>query len=283
MRIDLHTHSTCSDGTDAPAELMRNAAAARLDVIALTDHDTVEGWAEAAASRPPTVTLVPGAEISCAARGRSVHLLAYLFDPHEPEFAEERRKLATDRVRRAQAIVERLEALGVPITWEQVEQAASRGTIGRPHIARALVDLGVVPSVSSAFTPRWLARGGRAYVEKYALEPGYAVELVRRAGGVAVLAHPMSGDGHRPVEDPELIERLAGLGLAGIEVDHPHHDDAARAHLRLVAAGLGLVATGSSDYHGANKAAAPLGWYLTAPEAFEALVAQATGSAPIWG
>jgi predicted metal-dependent phosphoesterase TrpH len=282
MRIDLHTHSTYSDGTDTPSQLMAEAVTARLDVIALTDHDTVDGWSEAAASRPSTVTLVPGAEISCAAHGRSVHLLAYLFDPHEPEFAEERRKLATDRVRRAQAIVERLQSLGVPITWEQVEQASSSGTIGRPHIARALVELGVVPDIPSAFTSRWLARDGRAYVEKYALDPGFAVELVRRSGGVTVLAHPMSGVEHPSVEDAELIERLAGLGLAGIEVDHPSHDDAARAHLRLVAAGLELVATGSSDYHGANKTA-PLGWYLTTPEAFEALAAQATGTAPIGG
>jgi predicted metal-dependent phosphoesterase TrpH len=259
---------------------MAKAAEARLDVIALTDHDTVDGWAEAAAGLAPGLTLVPGAEISCAAHGRGVHLLAYLFDPDEPELAEERRKLTTDRVRRAQAIVERLRELGVPIEWESVEAAAVDGTIGRPHIARALVALGVVPTVSAAFTPEWLARGGRAYVEKYVLEPGFAVELVRRAGGVAVLAHPMSDGRQTVAEDTELIERLASLGLAGIEVDHPTHDDPSRQHLRLVAAGLGLVATGSSDYHGDNKDT-PLGWFTTAPEAFEALVGQATGVAPL--
>ncbi|MGH9247115.1 MAG: PHP domain-containing protein [Acidimicrobiales bacterium] len=276
MRIDLHTHSTASDGTDRPAELVANAGAAGLDVLAITDHDTVAGWDEASAAVPPTVSLVRGAEISCAAHGRSIHLLAYLFDPDEPTFAEERRKLATDRVRRARAMVAKLQELGVPVTWDRVRRAADEGTIGRPHIAQALVELGVVPDVSSAFTPEWIARDGRAYVEKYALDPGYAIRLVTGAGGVAVLAHPMSSARVPVRRDEQLVERLAEVGLAGVEVDHPDHDDEARRYLREVASELGLLVTGSSDYHGANKPTR-LGANTTDPDAYGALVDRATG------
>lgn len=276
MRIDLHTHSSESDGTDTPTELIANAASAGLDVVALTDHDTVAGWNEATVALRPGMTLIPGAEISCAANGRSVHLLGYLFDPQEPDFAAERRRLTTDRVRRARAIVAKLQRLGVPVTWERVAELAGAGTIGRPHVARALVELGIVPDVSSAFTPDWLARGGRAYVEKYALEPVRAVELVRRAGGVTVLAHPGPSLG----EDLGLIERLADVGMAGVEVDHPEHDPATRRRLRRLADEIGLVATGSSDYHGFIKPTL-LGSCLTDPAAYEALVARAKGARPV--
>lgn len=153
MHIDLHTHSTASDGTDTPAELMRNAAAAGLDVVALTDHDSVRGHAEAIAALPEGLTLVTGAELSCRMDGVGLHMLAYLFDPDEPELARERELVRDDRVPRAQTMVRKLQALGVPVEWEQVARIAGDGSVGRPHIATALVELGVVETVSDAFTP----------------------------------------------------------------------------------------------------------------------------------
>lgn len=278
-RIDLHTHCTASDGTDTPEELVRGAVAAGLGVVALTDHDTVGGHARAAAALPDGLTLVPGAEISCRYGGRSVHLLAYLFDPDEPAFAAERDRIRSDRVRRAREMVGRLCELGVPVTWERVEELADGGSVGRPHVARAMIELGVVDDIPEAFTDRWIGHGGRAYVAKYALDPVSAVELVRGAGGVAVLAHAKASS--RGGSHPDaLIETLAGTGLAGVEVDHPDHTDDARAHLRSLAGALGLVGTGSSDYHGESKANR-LGENTTSPEAYEALVAGATGATPL--
>ncbi|MGH9119367.1 MAG: PHP domain-containing protein [Acidimicrobiales bacterium] len=281
MRIDLHTHSTRSDGTDTPADLVAKAALA-VDVIALTDHDTVDGWRDAAAALPSGLTLVPGAEISCGADGRSLHMLAYLFDPAAPELTCELERLATDRVRRAHVMVTKLQELGVPISWDHVAGAAADGTIGRPHIASALVDLGVVPDVRSAFTPAWVGHGGRAYAEKYVLDPVVAVGLIRRAGGVAVLAHPLA-EGHSLGDGlTEMTRRLVDAGLAGLEVDHPSHDVDDRRRLREIAAAFGLVATGSSDYHGRIKDT-ELGACTTEPSAFETILDLATGTSPVVG
>ncbi|MQA82666.1 MAG: PHP domain-containing protein [Streptosporangiales bacterium] len=279
MRIDLHAHSTASDGTDTPEELVRNAADAGLTVVALTDHDTVGGHARATAALPDGLTLVPGAEISCRYDGRSVHLLAYLFDPDEPAFAAERDRIRSDRVRRAREMVVRLRELGVPVTWERVEELADGGSVGRPHVARAMIELGVVTDVPEAFTEQWIGHGGRAHVSKYALDPVRAVELVRGAGGVAVLAHAKAASRGASHADA-LIETLAGAGLAGVEVDHPDHTDDARTHLRSLARELDLVGTGSSDYHGESKHNR-LGQDTTRPDAYEALVAGATGAAPV--
>lgn len=159
MRIDLHAHSTASDGTDTPAELVRNAAAAGLDVVALTDHDTTRGYADAIDALPAGLTLVTGAELSCRLDGVSMHMLAYLFDPEEPELLAERELVRDDRVPRAQGMIARLRELGVPITWAQVARIAGDGSVGRPHIASALVELGVVPTVNDAFTEQWLSDG----------------------------------------------------------------------------------------------------------------------------
>ncbi|GLW69018.1 phosphatase [Kitasatospora phosalacinea] len=282
MRIDLHAHSNASDGTDSPAELVANAVAAGLDVVALTDHDTVSGYGAAAAAVAGTgLVLVPGAELSCQVDGISMHLLAYLFNPAEPAFAAERELVRTDRFRRGRAIVERCRELGAPISWEQVERIAGDGSVGRPHIASALVEAGVVASVSDAFTPEWLANGGRADVRKHETDPVTAVRLVRAAGGVPVFAHPGAVKRGRTVSDAVIAE-LAAAGLGGLEVDHVDHDEPTRARLRGLAAELGLFTTGSSDYHGSRKTVR-LGEHTTDPAAYEELLAQATGAAPITG
>ncbi|MEU6705294.1 PHP domain-containing protein [Streptomyces wuyuanensis] len=281
MRIDLHTHSTASDGTDTPAELVRNAAAAGLDVVALTDHDTVGGHAEAAAALPEGLTLVTGAELSCRTDGVGLHMLAYLFDPREPELARERELVRDDRVPRARAMVGKLRELGVPVTWEQVSRIAGDGSVGRPHVATALVELGVVPDVSAAFTPDWLANGGRAYVEKHELDPFEAVRLVKAAGGVTVFAHPLAVKRGEVVSE-DVIARLAEAGLDGIEVDHMDHDEPTRARLRGLAAELGLLLTGSSDYHGSRKTCL-LGDFTTDPEVYGEIIRRATGAFPVPG
>ncbi|MFJ8084086.1 PHP domain-containing protein [Streptomyces sp. NPDC096205] len=281
MRIDLHTHSTASDGTDTPAELVRRAAAAGLDVIALTDHDTTRGHAEALAALPQSLTLVTGAELSCRIDGTSMHMLAYLFDAAEPALLAERELVRDDRVPRAKGMVARLNELGVPATWEQVARIAGDGSVGRPHIATALVELGVVPTVSDAFTEQWLADGGRAFVEKHETDPFEAIRLVKGAGGVAVFAHPAAVKRGRTVPE-SAIAAMAEAGLDGIEVDHMDHDPDTRARLRGLAKELGLLVTGSSDYHGSRKTVA-LGEFTTDPEVYGEITRRATGAFPVPG
>ncbi|MFE0777619.1 PHP domain-containing protein [Streptomyces sp. NPDC058861] len=281
MRIDLHTHSTASDGTDSPAELVRNAAAAGLDVVALTDHDTTRGHAEAIAALPEGLTLVTGAELSCRVDGIGLHLLAYLFDPEEPALLAERELVRDDRVPRARAMVGKLRDLGVPVTWEQVARIAGDGSVGRPHVAEALVELGVVPDVSAAFTPEWLADGGRAHVGKHELDPVEAIRLVKAAGGVTVFAHPLAVKRGQVLPEAS-IARLAEAGLDGVEVDHMDHDEATRARLRGLAKELGLLTTGSSDYHGSRKTCR-LGEYTTDPEIYGEITRRAAGAFPVPG
>ncbi|GGR76383.1 PHP domain-containing protein [Streptomyces nojiriensis] len=281
MRIDLHAHSTASDGTDTPAELMLAAAGAGLDVVALTDHDTVRGYGEALAALPAGLTLVTGAELSCRLDGIGVHMLAYLFDPEEPELARERELVRDDRTPRARTMIGKLQDLGVDVTWEQVARIAGDGSVGRPHIATALVELGVVPTVSDAFTPDWLADGGRAYAEKHELDPFEAVRLVKAAGGVTVLAHPAAVKRGRCVSESAIAE-LATAGLDGVEVDHMDHDTDTRVRLRGLAADLGLLTTGSSDYHGSRKTCR-LGEYTTDPEIYGEITRRATGAFPVPG
>ncbi|GEB60545.1 PHP domain-containing protein [Streptomyces gardneri] len=281
MRIDLHTHSTASDGTDSPAELVRNAAAAGLDVVALTDHDTTRGHAEAIRALPEGLTLVTGAELSCRLDGIGLHMLAYLFDPEEPALLAERELVRDDRVPRARAMVGKLQELGVPVTWEQVARIAGDGSVGRPHVAEALVELGVVPDVSGAFTPDWLADGGRAYVGKHELDPIEAIRLVKAAGGVTVFAHPLAVKRGEVVPEA-AIARLADAGLDGIEVDHMDHDEATRARLRGLAKELGLLVTGSSDYHGSRKTCR-LGDCTTDPEIYGEIIRRATGAFAVPG
>lgn len=281
MRIDLHTHSTASDGTDSPAELVRKAAAAGLDVVALTDHDTTRGHAEALAALPAGLTLVTGAELSCRLDGVGMHMLAYLFDPAEPALLAERELVRDDRVPRARGMVAKLNALGVPVTWEQVARIAGDGSVGRPHVATALVELGVVASVDDAFTPQWLADGGRAHVEKHETDPFEALRLIKGAGGVAVFAHPAAAKRGRTVPESVTAE-LAEAGLDGIEVDHMDHDPETRARLRGLAKELGLLVTGSSDYHGSRKSC-ELGQFMTDPEVYGEITRRATGAFPVPG
>lgn len=281
MRIDLHCHSTASDGTDTPAQLVRKARTAGLDVVALTDHDTTRGHAEAIAALPEGLTLVTGAELSCRLDGVSMHMLAYLFDPEEPDLLAERELVRDDRVPRAQGMIAKLNALGVPVTWEQVARIAGAGSVGRPHVATALVELGVVPTVNDAFTEQWLADGGRAFVEKHETDPFEAIRLIKGAGGVAVFAHPAAVKRGRTVPESAIAE-LAAAGLDGIEVDHMEHEPATRARLRGLANELGLLTTGSSDYHGSRKTCV-LGEYTTDPEVYGEITRRATGAFPVPG
>ncbi|GAC1441770.1 MAG: PHP domain-containing protein [Mycobacteriales bacterium] len=273
-RIDLHTHSSASDGTTAPAALMRAASEADLDVVALTDHDTTAGWAAAAAALPAGLSLVRGAEISCSRGGISLHLLAYLFDPTEPVFADQRRVLRESRYGRAQQMVQLMVDDGHPVSWEQVAAFAD-GTVGRPHVGQALVAQGLVDSVDDAFSDEWIGTHGRYWVAKTELDVVDAVRLVVGAGGVAVFAHPAASKRGRIVGD-DVIALMAAAGLAGLEVEHVDHTEQEKQRLRGLAAGLDLLTTGSSDFHGDNKAVR-LGTHLTSEAAYEQIVTRAEG------
>ncbi|MBC8991041.1 PHP domain-containing protein [Micromonospora chalcea] len=280
-RIDLHTHSTASDGTLTPPELVRAAADAGLDVVALTDHDTTAGWAPAVAALPPGLTLIRGAEISCRWFGVEpaipLHLLAYLFDPAEPELAAELARVRQAREERGERIVRLLQADGIQVSWTEILAGADGGTVGRPHIAQALIRAGLVATTSEAFGPDWL--GERYRLPKDDIEVFRAMALVRAAGGVPVFAHPRASRRGRIVPD-ELIADLAAAGLAGLEADHEDHDAAEREHVRRLAAELGLLVTGSSDFHGTHKTVR-LGAHTTGPEAYERIVALARGVTPV--
>jgi predicted metal-dependent phosphoesterase TrpH len=285
-RIDLHAHSNASDGTTPPAEFVREAAAAGLDVVAITDHDTTAGWAPAVEALPAGLTLVPGAELSCkwyGAPGRPIglHMLAYLFDPSDAALDAAMAAVRQSRLGRAERMVELLVADGVPITWEDVLEVAEGGTVGRPHIGRVLVAAGLVADVQEAFDSPWL--GSQKYrVQKADLDVFDAIRLVRQAGGVTVFAHPRANRRGKTVPS-SLIAELAAAGLTGLEADHADHDPAERAEVRALAAELGLVVTGSSDFHGTNKAVR-LGENATTTRAvYEQLVAGATGYAPVTG
>jgi len=278
VRADLHCHSNASDGTRPPAEVMARARAAGLDAVALTDHDTVTGHAAARQALPAGLTLIPGMELSCRQDGRSVHLLAYLFDPSEPALAAECERIRGARQDRARAVVARLADLGAPVTWEQVTALAGGGVVGRPHIARALLAAGAVRSWDEAFGPQWLGHGGRAHVTRYAPSPADAIGLVRGAGGVAVLAHPRTAGRALRMSD-ESVAVLAAAGLAGIEVSHPEHPPGDRSALAGLAVDLGLVATGGSDDHG-TQTGDRIGCDTIAPHQYERLVSMATGAIP---
>ncbi len=283
VRIDLHTHSSASDGTDTPAELVAVAVAAGLDVLALTDHDTTAGWDAALQARPDSLTVVVGAEFSCeywTHEGRRIglHLLGYLFDPADTALSRAREQLRASRLDRGRRMVQNMAEDGVPITWPRVSELAAGAPVGRPHIGRALVEAGVVPDVDTAFRELLSARMPY-YVRKADLDVFAAIELIRSAGGLAVFAHPLARR-RGPVLDADVIERMAVAGLVGLEVEHPDHDVADRAQAAALARDLDLVATGSSDYHGTNKTT-PIAACTTSAEAFERLMSLPTARRPI--
>lgn len=273
MAIDLHTHSDVSDGTDAPAVLVRNAATAGLSTIALTDHDTFDGLDEAVAEGERIgIRVVRGMELSCQNAGMSIHLLMYGGDPDSAALNAEMIKVRQGRSNRLLPVLAKLAELGVPVTEEAVRaNVGDSPSVGRPHIADALVQAGHVRDRTEAFD-RYLADGGPAHVDRYTIEVGHGIDLVRAAGGVPVIAHPW-GRGREAALPPDFLATLvAEHRLAGIEVDHEDHDAETRARLRKLAAELGVLATGSSDYHGVGKIDHDLGCNTTDPDVLEEIL-----------
>jgi predicted metal-dependent phosphoesterase TrpH len=284
--IDLHLHSNASDGTDDPADVVRLAAAAGVTTLALTDHDTTAGWDEAAGAVPAGVRLVRGAEFSTTApdgRGGEVsaHLLGYLFDPAHPALVAEQERLRDERRRRIRVMAQRMADDGWGVDPDGLEARLDPAVpIGRPHLGRALVEIGAVASVPEAFASL-LAKDGPYYEPKADTPITEAVGTIRAAGGVAVWAHPWARK-KGPIVEESVIEDMAGRGLVGIEVDHPDHAPGDRDRLRALARDLHLVVTGSSDYHGGNKET-PIAAETTAPDQLDALLAGATGADLVTG
>jgi 3',5'-nucleoside bisphosphate phosphatase len=273
--IDLHTHTVYSDGTFSPRELLELARHRGLDVVAVTDHDTTDGLPEAFASGEEMgVEVIPGLEFSTVREGAGVHILCYLMDPSHPELVAELRRLREDRFSRGERMVGKLQELGYPITFERVREIARGGNIIRPHVAQALVEAGVVPSLKDAFSDELIGSGGRAYVQKHALHPLDAIALIHRAGGACVLAHPGTWREAAPVPG-DVIDELAGAGIDGLEALHPEHTPELQARYVALAEARGLIWTGSSDCHGTRYDPVRLGTRRTPPEQLEALRARA--------
>jgi 3',5'-nucleoside bisphosphate phosphatase len=270
-RIDLHAHTVFSDGTFTPTESVKLALERGLTTLAITDHDSTEGLPEAfAASDGTGLEIVPGTEFSTVWEGQGVHVLAYWPDLDHGEFQAELRRLREDRFTRGERMVERLRELGYPVTFDRVREIAGGGAIGRPHVAQALVEAGVIPTTDQAFSPELIGSGGRAYVEKHALDPLASLALIKRAGAVAVIAHPGLWREGLGVHD-SLIEDLAASGLDGIEAAHSDHTPEMEERYREMAGRLGLVATGSSDCHGTLYDPVRLGMVTTDPDQSAAL------------
>ncbi|HWM33187.1 MAG TPA: PHP domain-containing protein [Pseudolysinimonas sp.] len=277
--IDLHTHSRVSDGTESPAELVAAAVAAQLDVVALTDHDSTDGWAEAfAAARGTGLTVLPGIELSTQQDFASVHVLGYLVDPENPDLVAAMEDIREERLHRAEAMVARI-AVDYDLAWDDVlAQMTPGSTVGRPHIADALVARGHVPDRSAAFQSILHWQGGY-YRPHQAPPPVEGVRLITAAGGVAVIAHP-GGRGPERLFTDRRIRTLVDAGLAGLEVDHRDNPPASRARWVDLASRFGLIMTGASDYHGAGKPNR-LGENTTSPEAYAQILARGTGSRPV--
>ena len=279
MRIDLHTHSLASDGTQTPADLVVAAKHAGLDVVAITDHDSANGWDEATeAARRVGIDLVRGMEISTKHRRHGVHLLAYLPDPTHPELAASLTRIVEGRGSRAPAMVEALQRLGIDISLADIAAPVP----GRPHVADALVRKGVVASRDDAFD-RYLNPGRPAYVDRYAADLTTMIAAIAEAGGVSVLAHPW-GRGRRDDLPATELAILRDAGLSGIEVDHQDHKAPdVREELRAIARELDLVVTGSSDHHGLGKSNHGLGCNTTAVEEYERLLERAAAASAASG
>jgi predicted metal-dependent phosphoesterase TrpH len=270
-KIDLHTHTTYSDGTFTPSELVSLALERELTTLAVSDHDSTEGVPEAfMAAKGTGLEIVPATEFSTLYDGQACHMLCYWMDLEDEEFQSELQRLREDRYDRGRRMVERLRELGYPVSFERVEEIAQGRNIVRPHVAQVLLELGVIESIDQAFTPELIGTGGRAYVEKHALDPLEALALIKRAGGVAVIAHPGLWREGLGVSD-DLIEELAANGLDGIEAAHTDHTPEMEARYRALARRLGLVATGSSDCHGTRYDPVRLGTVTTDPEEYARL------------
>ena len=270
MKIDLHTHTTYSDGTDNPSELINKALAAGITIIGLTDHDSISGWQEATNALRSGISLVPGAEISCQTLdGISVHILGLLFDSSNSELMNTLKKTRENRHSRMEKIIARINEAGIEITMNDVLAQLSDGaTLGRPHLADALVKKGVVASRDEAFT-QMLHNNSKYYVSHYSPTPETAIGLIKAAGGVSVIAHPMASHRGRTIS-LETFGSLIDSGLDGIEVDHRDHSPAEKIELISLASGSNLVMTGASDYHGNGKLNS-LAEYTTNPEQWEKL------------
>ena len=269
MRIDLHTHSSVSDGTDPPAELVAKAREVGLDVVGLTDHDTFDGLDEAvAAGERLGVEVVRGMELSCSRHGNSVHVVAYGADPASPGLAAEMVRVRDGRLGRLAGVLAKLAALGAPVSEAEVmAQVGNSPSVGRPHIADALIRAGHVRDRQEAFD-RFLADGGPAHVPRYTIEVERGIGLIHQAGGLAVIAHPWGRGREHMLPSSAVRALVLDHGLDGIEVDHQDHDVETRRQLRALADSLGLLPTGSSDYHGTGKLDHDLGCNTTDPEVF---------------
>ncbi|MCS7072743.1 MAG: PHP domain-containing protein [Anaerolinea sp.] len=250
MRIDLHLHTTASDGQYSPEALIQRARRAGLNVIAITDHDSVDGLApaQAEAQRAGALRVLPGIELSAEDEAGDVHMLGYCFDPHAEILLARLADFRAGRYNRGQLMIAKLAEMGMPLEWSNVlaHAGADKGaaSIGRPHIARAMIDAGYVSNVAEAFD-RYLYNGGPAYVPRARLTPEEAIALIHAAGGAAVLAHPGA------LDDPlAMIERLIPAGLDGVEVMHPKNDSDTRLNLLALARRHDLIVTGGSDFHG---------------------------------
>ncbi|HYO88480.1 MAG TPA: PHP domain-containing protein [Candidatus Limnocylindrales bacterium] len=269
MRAELHAHTTASDGQHTPAELVALARALHLDMLAITDHDSTAGIEPAREAARGALTLITGIELSAEDEGGDVHMLGYGILPEDAALQAALAGFRERRVSRAREIVERLNTLGAPVAWERVNTLAAGGSVGRPHVARALIEAGYAESVRDAFD-RYLYTGGPAYVARKRLSPEDAIALIHRAGGAAVLAHP----GVLP-DWRGMVERLLSAGLDGVEVAHPKNDESVRLNLRGLAARYGLIMTGGSDFHGRAVSNAMLGSVAPPPGAVEGLRARA--------
>ena len=272
--IDLHAHTTFSDGTFTPEELVRLARERGLTTLAVTDHDSTEGLPRTfAAAEAGGMEIVPGVEFSTVRDKHGIHVLAYWMRLDDEDFQAELGRLRDDRFRRGERMVAKLRELGYPITFQRVREIAEGGNIVRPHIAQVLVEAGVVATIENAFTPDLIGEGGRAYVEKHALDPLDALRLIKAAGGLVVVAHPGLFRERLGVPD-DVIEELADAGLDGIEAGHPDHPPEAEARYREMARRLDLVVTGSSDCHGTRFDPVRLGSVTTDPEELARLKAK---------
>lgn len=273
LRVNLHTHSLVSDGTDTPAELVEKAKLAGLHVVALTDHDNFLGLAQAAAAGlSHGVEIVSGIEMSTNFAGRPLHLLGYGCRLDDQDLNAELAKMVAARTQRVPTMLQLLADLDMPIDSEVIARHAQHAkAVGRPHIADAMVELGYVPDRTTAFQ-HFLAAGGPAYVERYTTDIATAISLIQAAGGVAVLAHGLDGGRGQDLRDADFVELIETHGLDGLEIDHPMHDQDQRSQLRAIASEYQRIESGGSDYHGTGKVGHDIGQEMTDPQQYQRLL-----------